>query len=237
MKTAICISLVLHALLFSAAIQVGNSMTIAEPKVIEVDLGIVPDAALQTCDTRKTAPPRRKQPLVSPPHEARWEEKRATATAEPAPLAPAMETTVKTDTKADPVASPTCALVSQESPASGDTKAHSSPAVSAAGAESGNAALPTANGAKGMFPYVISGPPPAYPKDARSKGLTGKVRVKVLISEQGTVKDAVIAQSSGHATLDDAARQGLHRWLFNPAYREGRAVAAWVVVPVLFKLE
>jgi protein TonB len=88
-----------------------------------------------------------------------------------------------------------------------------------------------------MLPYVIKGPPPAYPRDARSKGLTGKVRVKVLISELGTVKDAVIALSSGHSSLDDAARQGLQRWLFNPAYRDGRAVAAWVVVPVQFKLE
>jgi protein TonB len=88
-----------------------------------------------------------------------------------------------------------------------------------------------------MLPYVISGPPPAYPEDARSKGFAGKVKVKILISEQGTVEDTVIAKSSGYASLDEAARQGLRRWHFSPAYRDGHAVAAWVVVPVTFNLE
>jgi protein TonB len=100
-----------------------------------------------------------------------------------------------------------------------------------------SAASLATNGGKGMVPYVISGPPPAYPKDARSMGFAGKVKVKVLISERGTVEDTAIAQSSGYASLDDAARQCLRRWLFSPAYRDGRAVAAWVVVPVMFKLE
>jgi protein TonB len=43
--------------------------------------------------------------------------------------------------------------------------------------------------------------------------------------------------SSGHACLDDAAVKALHRWLFCPAYKDGRAVLAWVAVPVLFKLD
>lgn len=85
-------------------------------------------------------------------------------------------------------------------------------------------------------PYVIEGPPPPYPDEAHNNGWTGRVRVKVLISEQGTVKDTAIVLSSGHADLDAAAMKGLRKWLFSPAYRNGQAVAAWVVVPVLFKL-
>ena len=255
-KTALGASLILHVLLLATAIRAGSYQAIAKPKPIEVELGLQADQALQPDVSRTTAPPRPGKPSAAAPPAVSVPAKQAAAAALPVPPAPAGENDKKTEPKADPVSVATTAPASREPAASpshegGATgqqasalaadgsqgaSAARSAALTTAGSASGTAARPGTNVA-GALPYVIKGPPPAYPREARAKGWTGKVRVRVLISEQGTVKDAVIALGSGHAGLDEAARQALQRWLFSPAYKEGRAVAAWVVVPVLFKLE
>ena len=256
-KTALGASLILHLLFLVTAIRVGSSQTITEPpKPIEVELGRPADSAPKLDASPNTAPRRREKPAAAIPEAAPRQVKEAAAAALPVPAA-ARETNLKPEPKADPVGVATTVTASRAPSASpgneGASAAQPAPAVAVAGSQgggaarsaavspasgfpSGNAARPGTNGA-GMLPYVIKGPPPPYPREARSKGWTGKVRVRVLISEQGTVKDAVIALGSGYASLDEAARQALQRWLFSPAYQEGRAVAAWVVVPVRFKLE
>ena len=61
--------------------------------------------------------------------------------------------------------------------------------------------------------------------------------VKALITATGVVQEVRVAYSSGQSILDQAALEGLRRWRFSPAYHSGQPVAAWVVVPVGFKLE
>lgn len=229
----ICISLLLHALLFSAAIQIGNSLTVAEPKVIEVELGALPDIERQTDARPKAAPRVVKAPSSASPHEAEsCESKQAVAAAQPVPPTPSAE---KDETRAVVSAFATGAVAFSE--LTENSRSGGNSAVPASAAASGNAVQKVEDAKESTLPYVISGPPPTYPADARSQGWTGKVRVKVLISEQGTVKDVVIAKSSGHASLDTAALKGLRHWLFSPAYKDGRAITAWVVVPVLFRLD
>ncbi|QDR82406.1 energy transducer TonB [Sporomusa termitida] len=92
-------------------------------------------------------------------------------------------------------------------------------------------------GGAGRLPYVIEGPPPPYPEEARLRGWEGTVRVRVLVLEKGTVGDMAIVQSSGYRSVDQSAVSGLRRWRFSPAYQGGRPVPAWVVVPVVFQLE
>jgi len=85
-------------------------------------------------------------------------------------------------------------------------------------------------------PAVIHALPPAYPPDARSAGREGRVRAKLLVSERGTVGRVALLESSGAQTLDRAALTALTQWRFRPAQRDGRPVAAWVIVPVRFSL-
>ncbi|MBP1763875.1 MAG: hypothetical protein H6Q65_933 [Firmicutes bacterium] len=85
-------------------------------------------------------------------------------------------------------------------------------------------------------PYVIYGPTPQYPQDARTNGWEGTVRVKVLINESGAVQDIRLANSSGYGSLDQAALDGVCRWRFKPACHEGSPIVAWVTVPVIFEL-
>jgi periplasmic protein TonB len=258
-RTALGFSLTLHVLFFFTAIRLASSQSVAEPIPIEVELDMPADATPQANLAKradaspKTSPLRPDQQLSRAETSTREAQQPVSTVALPAAQA---RETEKIAPKADPAAPATVALAAPAGSHDGATAPRPAPALPPAGSGNGgvarafalSAAAPpagfasgkatgaTANAA-GVLPYVIKGPPPAYPREARSKGWTGKVRVRVLISEQGTVKDAAIALSSGHASLDDAARLGLYRWLFKPAYQDGRAVTAWVVVPVLFKLE
>ena len=85
-------------------------------------------------------------------------------------------------------------------------------------------------------PYVIDAPLPEYPSEARLNKWQGRVIVRVLVEASGRVVDAQVAKSSGYDELDQAAEEVLYRWRFNPAYRDGQPVTAWVKVPVSFKL-
>jgi len=57
-----------------------------------------------------------------------------------------------------------------------------------------------------------------------------------LIAENGTPGEVQLAESSGSASLDEAALAALRRWRFQPALRDGQPVLAWVTVPVIFSL-
>jgi len=246
-RTAFSVSLVLHTLLFFAAVQVGGFQRVTGPEPIEVELASPSGGAPRTDDAmEEKAPPRLKQAsLPVSRHDASHRDTKQAApvvAAVPVSPAPARETAAKADLEAGSSApSASGGIVSKESPANGhsgnENPVTSAPAVASGVSGNGGMSGAATNRTAAMLPYVIKGRPPAYPVDARSKGLMGKVRVKVLISEQGVVKDAFVASSSGHVSLDDAALKGLRRWLFHPAYREGRATTAWVVVPVSFRLD
>ncbi|MFO8025480.1 TonB family protein [Thiohalophilus sp.] len=79
--------------------------------------------------------------------------------------------------------------------------------------------------------------PPAYPRASLRQGEQGNVRLRVRVGPDGEPQEVKLARSSGSARLDRAALEAVKRWRFEPARRGGTAVAAWVVVPITFKLE
>ncbi len=83
----------------------------------------------------------------------------------------------------------------------------------------------------------LNNPPPVYPRLARRMHQQGMVMLNVLVTAAGAAGEVNIAQSSGSDALDDAARQAVKRWRFIPAKRGGEAVAGWVRVPVVFRLD
>jgi TonB family protein len=64
---------------------------------------------------------------------------------------------------------------------------------------------------------------PDYPAATRQRGLQGKVVLRVGVSTQGLPASAVVATSSGHSALDQAAPAAMQRWHFNPATRRRNA--------------
>jgi len=78
--------------------------------------------------------------------------------------------------------------------------------------------------------------PPVYPPRCLRMGIEGRVKVRVLVGENGRPQEVTIGESSGESALDQAALEAVREWRFEPAKRNGVPVRAWAVVPVEFKL-
>jgi TonB family protein len=59
---------------------------------------------------------------------------------------------------------------------------------------------------------------PVYPDLARKMSITGTVRMKVVVSPNGTMKDAKVV--GGHPILVNAAMDAIKKWKFEPATSE-----------------
>lgn len=80
-------------------------------------------------------------------------------------------------------------------------------------------------------------PPPRYPIAARQRGQQGRVVLRVLVTASGVPADVQLMESSGTATLDDAAKDAVGQWRFHPALRNGTAVDTRLDVPIRFRLD
>ncbi|MCF8080788.1 MAG: energy transducer TonB [Desulfobacterales bacterium] len=85
-------------------------------------------------------------------------------------------------------------------------------------------------------PLYRRNPPPDYPRLARRRGYQGTVVLDVLVDKTGRVKEVKVEESSGHGSLDRAAKQAVKRWRFTPGRRGDDPMDMWVKVPVRFEL-
>ncbi|NOZ61863.1 MAG: TonB family protein [Calditrichaeota bacterium] len=104
------------------------------------------------------------------------------------------------------------------------------------------------NGRKVVFAAFDKAPEPeggfgviqenlVYPEAARKAGKEGKVLVYTQIGADGKIIDAFV----GHSTVRDescdaAALQAVKSMVWNPALKEGKPIAVWIIVPVNFKI-
>jgi len=85
-------------------------------------------------------------------------------------------------------------------------------------------------------PDYAQNPVPDYPALARRYGITGTVLIRVRVTIDGRPDEIVVAQSSMHQVLDDAARMAVARWRFIPARRGDERLESWVEFPLQFTL-
>ena len=83
----------------------------------------------------------------------------------------------------------------------------------------------------------LDNPAPPYPALSRRLHEEGRVLLRVLVNPAGRADEVQVQSSSGHARLDTAARETVRSWKFVPAKRGAEPVAAWVLIPVSFRLE
>lgn len=83
----------------------------------------------------------------------------------------------------------------------------------------------------------LDNPKPMYPALSRRMGEEGKVVLRVQVAASGLPTEVVLHVSSGSARLDQAAIDAVRRWKFLPARRGDQAVAASVLVPIVFSLK
>lgn len=78
---------------------------------------------------------------------------------------------------------------------------------------------------------------PDYPPVSRRLGEQGTLRLKLVITPQGTVGDATVESSSGYKRLDDTAVQWVKaHWRYQPAFQGTKAVTYVTQAVVTFKL-
>jgi protein TonB len=78
--------------------------------------------------------------------------------------------------------------------------------------------------------------PPVYPRRARQLEQEGEALIRVKLDPRGNAAEVLVWKSSGFALLDAAAMTAVRGWRFVPAHRDGKAIVAWVEIPVRFAL-
>jgi TonB family protein len=76
---------------------------------------------------------------------------------------------------------------------------------------------------------------PEFPESARRKGITGWVEVVFTVTPKGLVTDAEVRSSSPEEVFDDAAIKAVKQWRFEPATKDGQAVATRTMIRLKFE--
>ena len=82
----------------------------------------------------------------------------------------------------------------------------------------------------------LDNPPPPYPRLSRQLGEEGTALLRVEVGPDGTPLQVRLQTSSGYSRLDEVALATVAQWRFAPATRNGEPIAAWVVVPIRFRI-
>ncbi len=78
---------------------------------------------------------------------------------------------------------------------------------------------------------------PEYPRSAARRNISGWVDVAFTVSPQGSVTNIDIMESAPGSIFDDAAREAIAEWRFDPVVENGVAVPKRVAVRMSFNLE
>jgi protein TonB len=101
----------------------------------------------------------------------------------------------------------------------------------------GTGALAFSAGLSDRDPLPLVRVEPQYPPQAQRRGLEGWVQVRFTISTAGSVKDAVVVESS-HSVFERSAIQAVNKWKYQPQMRDGKpAEAPGQQVVLRFKME
>ena len=84
---------------------------------------------------------------------------------------------------------------------------------------------------------VAAAPTRLYPFILRDAGIGGSVTVWFFLSEEGTVLDRRVSESSGHVPLDEAALQVADVFRFSPALNREQIVQVWIQLPITFQVQ
>jgi protein TonB len=75
---------------------------------------------------------------------------------------------------------------------------------------------------------------PGLTAEVRVESNTARVRLRLVVRETGAVGDVQVAVSSGRPELDTAAVEAARGWRFEPARRDGVAIASTVLIWIAF---
>ena len=86
-------------------------------------------------------------------------------------------------------------------------------------------------------PKPLSVPAPEHPAAARARGISGYVKVSLLVNERGQVSKSKIIEAQPPGVFDAAVLQQVATWRFAPATYKGEPVRIWQPYVLRFQLD
>jgi protein TonB len=152
--------------------------------------------------------------------------------ARPAPQPPAPQPPVRSRPAPGPIAP-----VQSPTTAPSAAPPTTAPTLDAPAASGEPSDAPTAAGGASRTLAWDGAPKLRYPPESLRRREEGQVLLHVLVDADGRAQRVEIERGCGHPALDAAARDAVRRARFRPVLQDGRAVPAWGVVPIEFRLE
>ena len=84
-------------------------------------------------------------------------------------------------------------------------------------------------------PRVVAKADPEYTEEARRAHVNASVQLNIVVNGDGTVRNARVVRGAGFG-MDEKAISAVNGWKFQPAMKEGAAVAVMATVEVNFRL-
>lgn len=81
---------------------------------------------------------------------------------------------------------------------------------------------------------IINRVQPAYPQEARKEGISGTVRLHVIVAKDGSIKQLEVM--SGHPLLQQAALDAVRQWRYQSTLLNGSPVEIDTTIDVIFSL-
>jgi len=110
------------------------------------------------------------------------------------------------------------------------------PTGSASGLGAGAAALVQERTSVDRNARVVFRGPLEYPSEARGKGITGEVLLRVRIGTGGAVEDVQIAKAEPPGVFEEAAQKAVRSWRFEPAFVRGKTTVSWISQKIRFEM-
>jgi protein TonB len=113
----------------------------------------------------------------------------------------------------------------------------SGPAIAGAGGFGGDTgALVRDQSTVHRQPRAVIKTSPEYPTEARARGVSGFVVLKIFVGANGFVEEVKVEQSEPNGFFENAAISAIRAWRFEPAIHKGTTVSAWTTQRIKFEL-
>lgn len=86
------------------------------------------------------------------------------------------------------------------------------------------------------MPEAVKRVKPIYPAEARRRGITGRVILRVQIDVAGSVREVLVQSAEPPGVFEVQAVEAMRKWCFRPAMDKGMPVGIWMTMPVRFVL-
>ncbi|HKP85703.1 MAG TPA: TonB family protein [Blastocatellia bacterium] len=110
------------------------------------------------------------------------------------------------------------------------------PATGKGDANSEQLKLVTVNPAVDSRPVALNNPAPLYTEQARKNKVNGEVRLRILVGDDGLVKQAKVIGDGLPDGLNEQAMNSAYKMRFRPAMKDGKPVAFWMPIMMTFNL-